>query len=162
MGGGRLSVQAPTARHIVTYQNREHAGNRTRQVAGAKEFTMKRSVPGRYLTPAACLLALGACGVNSLLVNPVSAADVAALEEGVIIADTLALDYTRLPSCPTATPACSVAATKQKIKLNAQRAHDAVKTLQAASSAGAPEAFAAAQAALSALRVSIPATTHAN
>ncbi len=111
---------------------------------------MKRSIPF------ACLLALAACGGLSLLGKPVSPADIAALEEGVIIADTLALNYTILQPCPTSTPLCSDAATKQRIKIYAQRAHDAVKTLQVSSAAGAPAAFAAAQAALAALQASIP------
>jgi hypothetical protein len=76
----------------------------------------------------------------------------------VTIADTLALNYTRLPRCPTATPICADAATKQAIKGYAQRAHDAVKTLQASSASDAPAAFSVAQAALAALEASIPAT----
>jgi hypothetical protein len=111
----------------------------------------------RRILPFACLLALAACGSLSALSNPVSPADIAALEEGVIIADTLALNYTALPACGGAQQLCSVAATKQQIKIYAQRAHDAVKTLQASSAAGAPVAFAAAQAALAALQSSIPA-----
>ena len=110
------------------------------------------------LIPLACLLALGACGELSAMMSPVSPADVAALEEGLIIADTLALNYTRLPACPTAAPACSDAATKQSIKAYAQTAYDAVKTLQASSAANAPMAFAAARAALVALNGSIPVT----
>ena len=110
----------------------------------------------KRMIPFACLLALGACGTVSSIINPVSPAEVAALEEGVTIADTLALNYTRLPPCPTATPVCSVAATKHSIKGCAQAAHDAVKTLQASSAAGAPAALAAAQAALAALEASIP------
>jgi hypothetical protein len=120
-------------------------------IAGAKEFTLKRIIA------LACLLALGACGTFSSMLKPVSPADVAALEEGVTIADTLALNYARLPPCPTTAPVCSATATKQAIKGYAQRAHDAVKTLQASSASDAPAAFSVAQAALAALRASIPA-----
>lgn len=125
-----------------------HPGPR---IAGAKEFIMKRIIAF------ACLLALGACTTLSATVNPVSPADVAALEEGVTIADTLALNYTRLPPCPTAAPLCSVAATKQAIKGYAQRSHDTVKTLQASSATDAPAALSLAQAALAAFEASIPA-----
>jgi len=104
----------------------------------------------------ACLPILGACDNVSALLSPVSPAEVATLEEGVTIADTLALNYTRLPSCPEAAPVCSVAATKQAIKTYAQSAHDAVKTLQASSASGAPAALEAAQVALAALQASIP------
>jgi hypothetical protein len=93
----------------------------------------------------------------SATLNPVSPADVATLEESVTIADTLALDYTSLPACPAAAPACSVATTKQAIKRYAQAAHDAVKTLQASSAADAPAALQAAEVALAALQASIPA-----
>jgi hypothetical protein len=120
-------------------------------IADVKEFTLKRIIA------LACLLALGACGTLSSMLKPVSPADVAALEEGVTIADTLALNYTRLPPCPTAAPVCAVAATKQAIKGYAQRAHDAVKTLQASSASDAPAAFSVARAALAALQASIPA-----
>jgi hypothetical protein len=112
----------------------------------------------KRMIPFACLLALGACGTMNAMLNPVSPADVAALEEAVTIADTLALNYTRLPPCPTAAPVCSVAVTKQAIKVYAQRAYEAVKTLQASSSANAPAALAAARAALAALEASIPVT----
>jgi hypothetical protein len=107
----------------------------------------------------ACLLALGACSTVSSIIDPVSPAEVATLESAVTIADTLALNYTRLPPCPTAGQLCSVAATKQAIKGYAQRAHDAVKTLEASSALGAPAALAAAQVALAALQASIPSTT---
>jgi hypothetical protein len=97
------------------------------------------------------------------MLNPVSPAEVATLEEGVTIADTLALNYTRLPPCPdAATSLCSVTATKKTIKIYAQSAHDAVKTLQASSASDAPAALAAAQAALAALQASIPTSTQAN
>jgi hypothetical protein len=119
-------------------------------LSGAKEYDMKRMIP------LACLLALGACGTISAMTNSVSPAEVAALEEGVTIADTLALNYTRLPQCPVAAPVCSVAATKQAIKVYAQRAHDAVKTLQVSSASNAPALLLAAQAALAALEASIP------
>jgi hypothetical protein len=119
--------------------------------AGAKELPLKRIIA------LVCLVALGGCGTLSAMLKPVSPADVAALEEGVTIADTLALNYTRLPPCPTAAPVCSAAATKQAIKGYAQRAHDAVKTLQASSASDAPAAFSVAQAALAALEASIPA-----
>lgn len=122
----------------------------------AKETTMKRIVPF------ACLLALGACGEISAMINPVSPAEVAALEEGVTISDTLALNYTRLPPCPVAAPVCSVPATKRAIKGYAQKAHDAVKTLQASSASDAPAALAVAQAALAALEASIPASPTKN
>jgi hypothetical protein len=102
------------------------------------------------------MLALGACGDISAMLNPVSPAEVATLEEGVTIADTLALNYTRLAPCPAAAPICSVPATKQAIKGYAQAAHDAVKTLQASSASGAPAALEAAQLALAALQASIP------
>src|SRR5580765_1547037 len=110
----------------------------------------------KRLIPFACLLALGACGEFSTLTDPVSPANVAALEEAVTIADTLALNYTSLPPCPTAAPACSVAATKQTIKVYAQKAYEAVKTLRASSSANAPAALATARAALAALEATIP------
>jgi hypothetical protein len=110
----------------------------------------------------AVLLPLAACGTVAALINPVSPAEVATLEEGVTIADTLALNYTRLPPCPVATPACSVAATKQAIKSHAQTAHDAVKALQASSASGAPAALSAAQIALAALQASIPAVAATN
>ena len=112
-----------------------------------------------------CLLPLGACANVSAMLDPVSPAEVATLEEGVTIADTLALNYTRLPPCPAAAPICSAAATKQAIKGYAQAAHDAVKTLQASSASGAPAALEAAQLALAALQASIPplpAVTPAN
>lgn len=132
--------------------------NSTNRVAlfGAKEAILKR------IMPIACLLALGSCGTVSGLINTVSPAEVATLEEGVTIADTLALNYTGLPPCPTATPLCSVAATKQAIKDYAQGAHDAVKALQAASAYGAPAALSAAQVALAALQASIPAVPTAH
>ena len=110
-----------------------------------------------FMIPFAGLLALGACGTFSELVNPVSPSDVAALEEAVIMADTLALNYTRLPVCPIAAPLCGVAATRQAIKSYGQKAHDAVKTLQRSSASSAPAALSAAQAALVALTASIPA-----
>jgi hypothetical protein len=103
-----------------------------------------------------CLLALAGCGDVAALINPVSPADVATLEEGVTIADMLAINYTRLPPCPTAAPVCAVAATKQAIKVHAQSAHDAVKALQASSASGAPAALTLAQTALAALQASIP------
>ncbi len=109
-----------------------------------------------------CLIAFTACGSISALLNPVSPEEVAALEEGVTIAETLALDYTMLPPCPAASGVCSVAATKQAIKLNAQKAHDAVKTLQASSGSDAPAALLVAQTALAVLQASIPANTTAN
>ena len=86
---------------------------------------------------------------------PVSPAEVAALETGVTIAETLALDYTRLPPCPAA-PACADPATKVRIKANGLRAHDAVVALRASSAADAPAAYAAAVAALAALEASTP------
>ena len=103
-----------------------------------------------------CLLALGGCGGGAAMTHPIGLEDVSALEVALTIADTLALNYVRLPSCPTATPACSVPATKQAIKDDARKAHDAVMTLQSSSAAGAPAAFAVAQAALATLRASIP------
>src|SRR5271165_5975616 len=111
------------------------------------------------LIPFGLLLGLGACTTMNPMLRPVSPADVAALEEAVTIADTVALNYTRLPPCPAGTRLCSVPASRQAIKVYAQRAHDAVKTLQAASAADAPAALAAAQAALVALQTSIPATS---
>jgi hypothetical protein len=113
----------------------------------------------RCLLPLTWLLALAACSTISELIDPVSPAEVAALEEGVTIADTLALNYTRLPPCPTEAPVCSVVATKQAIKNYAQQAHDAVKTLQTSSASGAPAALSAAQAALEVLELSIPAAS---
>ena len=110
----------------------------------------------KRMIPFVCLLALGACGDISVMTSPVSPAGVAALEEAVTIAETMALNYTRLPPCPTAAPACSVAATKQSIKVYAQKAYDAVKTLRASSAANAPAALAAARAALAALEAAIP------
>ena len=103
-----------------------------------------------------CLLALGGCGGGTVVTHPIGPEDVAALEVALTIADTLALNYVRLPSCPTATPACSVPATKQAIKDDAQKAHDAVKVLRSSSAAGAPAAFAVAQAALATLQASVP------
>lgn len=97
-------------------------------------------------------------GCSSPAVAPVSPAQVAAVESGVTIAETLALNYTRLPPCPNVSKVCADPATKAKIKLDGQRAYDAVKTLQASSAEGAPAALAAAQAALAAFQTSIPAT----
>jgi hypothetical protein len=111
----------------------------------------------KRIIPFACLLALGACGKISSTTNPVGLADVTALEARVTIAETSALNYTRLPPCPTAAPVCAVAATKQAIKVNGQQAHDAVKALRTSSASGAPAALVAAQAALFALEASIPA-----
>jgi hypothetical protein len=111
----------------------------------------------KRIIPFACLLALGACGSASTAGNAVSPADVAALEEAVTIAETSALNYTRLPPCPTAAPPCSVPATRQTIKTNGQLAHDTVKTLRTSSASDAPAALAVAQAALAALEASIPA-----
>jgi hypothetical protein len=73
----------------------------------AKEFALK------FMIPIACLLVLEACAAGSDLAKPVSPAEVAALEEGVIVADMLALDYMKLPTCPAAAPMCSVAATRE-------------------------------------------------
>jgi hypothetical protein len=111
----------------------------------------------KRIIPFACLLALGACGTMSSTTNPVSPADVTALEEGVTVAETSALNYTRLPPCPTAAPVCAVPATKQAIKVNGQQAHDAAKALRTSSASDAPAALAAAQAALAVLEASIPA-----
>ena len=150
---------ASRVRVAVAKSNRRHgkigqmAGDLTGPAArcSTKDFLMKP------LIPIACVLVLEACGTTSAVLNPVSPAEVAALEEAVTIADTLALNYTRLPTCPNAAPACSVAAIKQSIKGYAQQAHDSMKTLQSASAAGAPAALAAAQVALAALEASIPA-----
>ncbi len=132
-----------------------HAGRITNGRITAIEFTERKFVLKRKII-IGCLLALGGCGGGTALTHPIGPADVSALEVALTIADTLALNYVRLPGCPTATPACSVPATKQMIKDEAQKAHDAVKTLQSSSAAGAPMAFAVAQAALTTLRASIP------
>jgi hypothetical protein len=109
----------------------------------------------RILAVTTVILTLAGC---SLVTTPVSPADVSALEEAVTIAETLALNYTKLPPCPATTKLCSDPATKANIKLYGQKAHDAVKTLQASSASGAPAAYAAAQAALAAFQATIPAT----
>jgi|SRR5665213_1003615 len=114
-----------------------------------------------YLTYALLALSLSGCNAITALVNPVAPADVAALEEATTIAETLALNYTRLPPCPS-TALCSDLMTKQNIKLYGQKAHDAVKALQASSASGAPAAYATAQAALTAFQASIPPVTKTN
>ena len=128
---------------------------------GAKAFHMKHVMPFASLLTCllTCLLTLGACGTISAMVNPVSPAEVAALEEGVTIADNLALTYIRLPACPAAAPMCSVATTKQSIKGYARKAHDAVKALQASPAYEASAALLAAQTALAALVASIPSSS---
>lgn len=83
-------------------------------------------------------------------------AQITAVEEGVTIAETLALNYTRLPACPTQAPVCADPATKLRVKASGQRAHDAVKTLQVAPVADQPAALVAAVAALSAFQAEIP------
>lgn len=90
---------------------------------------------------------------NSL--QPVSPADVAGVETEVTIAETLALNYTSLPPCPGPV-LCADPVAKAKIKTYGQAAHDAVKTLQKSSAAGAPAALASAQAALTAFQRTIP------
>lgn len=106
----------------------------------------------RLLFPLALAVALGGCSGIS---QPVSPAQVAAVEEGVTIAETLALNYTRLPPCPAA-KVCADPATKTRVKGYGQAAHDAVVTLRRSSAAGAPAALAAAEAALAALVAAIP------
>jgi hypothetical protein len=133
----------------LNFINRELYRTR-RGVPGARNLALTR-IPSII-----CLLALAACGNVSAMLNPVSPADVSTLEEGVTIAETLALNYTRLPACPTAAPICSVSATKQAVKRYGQAAHDAARTLRTSSAANAPAALAAAQVALAALRASIP------
>lgn len=145
----RVATPGSSRRAMIVPMSRDLTGQAGR--SGAKDSLLKP------LIPIACVLVLEACGTMNAMLDPVSPADVAALEEGVTIADTLALNYTRLPACPIAAPSCSVAATRQSIKGYAQQAHDSVKTLQAASAAGAPAALAAAQVALAALEASIPA-----
>lgn len=111
----------------------------------------------RTLIPAiAVALALTGCA----LTRPIAPADVSAVEIAVSVAETLALNYTRLPACGSAgaTSICSAAATKAAIKSYGQKAHDAVVTLRTATAANAPAAMAAAQAALSVLQASIPAS----
>jgi hypothetical protein len=119
---------------------------------------MERLIPLGLL--AGTMLLAGCAGTT--VTSPVSPADVAAMKSSVTIAETLALNYTRLPACPAATKVCADPVTKLRIKANGQAAHDAVKTLQLSSAAGAPAAMAAAQAALDAFQASIPATPVAN
>lgn len=104
------------------------------------------------------LVSVGGCTTLSAMLNPVSPAQVYALADGVTIAETLALNYTKLPPCPTANGLCADPNTKAKIKLYGQQAYDAVKVLEASSAAGAPAAYSAAQAALVAFRATIPGT----
>lgn len=107
------------------------------------------------LLTAATALALTGCA----LTRPIAPADVSAMEIAVSVAETLALNYTRLPACGSAgtTNVCAATATKAAVKAYGQKARDAVVTLRTATAADAPAAMAAAQAALAVLRTSIPA-----
>lgn len=107
------------------------------------------------------LVLLAASPVACASLTPVSPADVDAIEVSVTIAETLALNYTKLPACPTASKVCADPATKTSVKLYGQKAHDAVRALELSSSSGAPAALAAAQSALAAFQASIPVTTPA-
>lgn len=83
-------------------------------------------------------------------------ADVAALEQSVTIAETLALNYTSLPPCPAASGLCADPVVKAKVKAYGQRAHDLALALRTSPTA---VALAAAQAALADFRATIPQTT---
>jgi hypothetical protein len=123
---------------------------------GARELdaTVSGAFPGAVPAALLALLVLGGCG-GSAPASTVSPADVAALESGVTIAETLALNYTRLPACPAA-KVCADPATKIKVKLAGQTAHDSAVALRSSSAAGAPAAYAAASAALAALEAVTP------
>ncbi len=58
--------------------------------------------------------------------HPGTMAKVDAALNSLALAETLALDYTRLPRCPAVAP-CSDQATVDKIKAAATTAHNAVK-----------------------------------
>lgn len=83
----------------------------------------------------------------------VAAADVAAFEQSVTIAETLALDYTSLPPCPATSRLCADPIVKARIKVYGQRAHDLAVALRTSPTA---VALAAAQAALADFKATIP------
>ena len=93
--------------------------------------------------------------------NPVSPADIAATEVALTTAETLALNYMRLPLCGTAEASklCTRASVKQTVKDADNRAYAAVQSLRASSASGAPAALAAAQAAIAALSSAVTAAT---
>src|ERR1700722_18346077 len=105
----------------------------------------------RRLTIPAMLILLAACTATA----PVPPADVAALESGLTIAETLATNYTSLPACPVASNVCADPQIKASIKAYDLKAYTAIKTVEASH---LPADLAVAQAALAAFQTSIPAT----
>jgi hypothetical protein len=103
-------------------------------------------------TLAAALAALALAGCTAA---PTPRRTVLVLESALTTVDTAALSYTTLPACMPGGPrACSDPAVKARIKVAAQRAHDAVVAAQDrvdADPAGASDALRDAQAAIAAL-----------
>ena len=105
----------------------------------------------RVLFATASLIAFGVVACSTMT-QSVSPADIAAVEQLLTGADLLALNYTSLPPCPG--PAlCASPAIKAQIKVYAQTAHDAVKTVEASR---LPADMALAQAAIAALQAYVP------
>jgi hypothetical protein len=103
-------------------------------------------------TLAAALAALTLAGCTT---TPTPRRTVLVLESALTTLDTAALSYTTLPACVPGGPrACSDPGVKSRIKVAAQRAHDAVVAAQDKVDAdpnGASDAMRDAQAAIAAL-----------
>lgn len=99
----------------------------------------------RFL-PIVAMAALTACS------SATKSSDAYALASALTAADRVALGYMTLPTCTGATPVCSDPAVKQKIKVQAQIAYDAVKQAEAGDSA----AVVAARTAINVLVATIP------
>jgi len=98
------------------------------------------------------VVAVGLMGCAST--TSVPPADIAALESGLTIAETLAYDYTSLPACPLASNVCADPATKAAMKTYDATAYAAIKAVEASH---ATADMALAEAALAAYQASITA-----
>lgn len=108
------------------------------------------------------LVALSGCDTVSALMHPVSPAEVAAVELALTTAEKLAVNYTQLPACgsATATKVCADPTLKAKIKTDDNAAYAAVQTLKSSSASGAPAALTAAQTAIQAFQSDVPAASN--
>lgn len=104
------------------------------------------------------LLPLASCATWNAMMNPVSPADVAAIEITLTTAEKLATHYTSLPACPqpNGNVICADVTLKAKIKADDNQAYAAVAALKNSSAVGAPAAMSVAQAAIAALQNEVP------